>query len=287
MQIVLALLVVGGLVLWWRVRLRAEYARDVSARLEAQSRAGAIAPSAGSEASLLTERDLSHLPAVLQRYIQRSGAVGRPLVRNVRAELRGRIRGGPDEPWMPFEAEQHNFFDHPARFFYLHARKSGVPVQVYHRYVDASATMRVRAAWLVPLVNAAGPEMDESETVTMLNDMCWLVPGTLISDRIQWDVLDSRRVVATFTNAGHTVRATLVFNAEDELVDFVSDDRSAASADGRSFTRMRWSTPMHHYRAFGVHRASARGEGLWHATTGEYSYIEVELVALDVNVAPP
>lgn len=281
MKIGLALLILAGLVFWWSARLRAEYGREVSSRLEEQ----AMLLSRGTP--LLTEGDLAHLPAAVQRYVRLSGAVGQPQPRNVRAEFRGRIRGGPDEPWMSFEGEQHNFFDNPARLFYMRAKRSGVPVQVFHRYVGASATMRVRAAWLVPLVNAAGPEMDESETVTMLNDMCWLAPGALTSDRIQWDAIDSLTVRATFTNAGYTVRATLEFNADGELSDFISDDRSAASSDGKSFTRVRWSTPLRDYRAFGAHRASSRGEGIWHASEGEYSYIELELFGLEHNMAAP
>lgn len=278
MKIGLALLFGAGLLFWWSARLRAEYEREVSARLEAQAMA------AGGRPALLAESDLAHLPAAVQRYVQLSGAVGSPRVHNLRARFRGRIRSGPDEPWMSFEGEQHNFFDNPARLFYMNATRSGVPIQVFHRYAGASATMRVRIASLVPVVNAAGPEMDESETVTMLNDMCWLAPGSLISDRIQWQEIDSLLVRATFTNAGHTVHATLRFNSDGELADFVSDDRSAASADGKSFTRMRWSTPLYDYRDFGAHRASSRGEGRWHASTGEYSYIELELLDLEHNV---
>lgn len=42
---------------------------------------------------------------------------------------------------------------------------------------------------------------------------------------------------ATYSNADHAVTATLVFDEAGDLVDFVSDDRSMASSDGRTFTR--------------------------------------------------
>ena len=44
-----------------------------------------------------------------------AGVLGQPRVQNMRAGMRGRIRGGPNAPWMPFTAEQHNFFDEPSR----------------------------------------------------------------------------------------------------------------------------------------------------------------------------
>jgi hypothetical protein len=66
-------------------------------------------------------------------------------------------------------------------------------------------------------------------------------------------------------------------------VDFVSDDRLAASADGSEFTRQRWSTPVGEYRRIGALRVMSRGEGRWHPPEGEFAYIELELVDLEVN----
>src|SRR5690606_33054547 len=153
---------------------------------------------------------------------------------NFRARVHGRIRSGPDAPWIPLDAEQYNFTDEPARLFYLTGSMFGVPVQGYHRYVGPSATMHIKAAALVPVVKAEGPEMDQGETVTMFNDMCFLAPATLIIPAIAWEEVDERNANAAFTNAGRTIRAQLFFNDAGELIDFTSDDRYQTSADGRS-----------------------------------------------------
>jgi hypothetical protein len=260
--------------------LRATYAREVVSLLS-------VANDSSFSTDLLTESDLGHLPTPVRKYIRLSGAVGQPHIRNVRAQVRGRIRSGPDARWMSLEGEQHNFFDQPARLFYIDAKMFGVPTQVFHRYVGASATMRVTIAWTYPMLNASGPEMDVSETVTMFNDMCWIAAGTLVSEKITWEELDSLRVRATFTNAGHSVHAILIFNAAGQLVDFVSDDRMAASPDGTTFTRMTWSTPLQDYRRYGSRTVSARGEARWHAPGGEYTYIKLELVDIAYNVPQP
>jgi hypothetical protein len=42
-----------------------------------------------------------------------------------------------------------------------------------------------------------------------------------------------------FTNLNDTIRATLLFNDRGELTNFAADGRAAASADGKSFTKMR------------------------------------------------
>jgi hypothetical protein len=93
------------------------------------------------------------------------------------------------------------------------------------------------------------------------------------------------RIEGTLTHAGTSVRAVLIFGSTGELLDFVSDDRGALSADGMSITAMRWSTPLGAYRTFGPHRVSARGTGRWHPAGAEaYDYIELELRDFRVNV---
>jgi hypothetical protein len=84
--------------------------------------------------------------------------------------------------------------------------------------------------------------------------------------------IDRGTVEASFTNAGRTIRAVLSFNEAGELANFVADGRGAASADGKSFTKMRWSTPLSAYHGFGAHRLMGHGEGIWHAASGDYSY---------------
>jgi len=194
--------------------------------------------------------------------------------------MHGRIRSGTPKPWMGFTAEQVSTFGSaPVRLFAMHATMFGLPVEVLHIFVGPSATMRVRLCSLLPMVSAAGPEMDRGETVTMFNDLCVLAPGALVDAPVSWQVLDARRVRGTFTNGAYAVTAELVFDEDGDLVDFVSDDRLRASSDGRSFTPERWSTPLRDFRSFRAARLATRGEGRWHAPApeGEFAYLEFNL----------
>ena len=252
---------------------RAEYDRAVEREL------GRVA-----DTSVITDPDLAHLPVVVQNYLRTAGAVGQPRVQNFRARFRGQIRSGAKARWMTFTADQLNSFDEPSRLFLMEASMFGVPFQALHIYLGPSATMRVKVASLVQVADAKGPEMDRAETVTLLNDMCVLAPGALITPRIRWEEVDSRTVRAFFTNAGHTISAELSFNESCELTNFWSDDRLQSSSDGKAFMRTRWSTPLVDYRAFGPHRVSAHGEARWHPADGEFAYGRFELEEIEYNV---
>jgi hypothetical protein len=56
----------------------------------------------------------------------------------------------------------------------------GLPVDGLHLYAEPEASMQIKIAHLLQVVDAKGPEMNQSETVTMFNDMCLLAPATLI-----------------------------------------------------------------------------------------------------------
>ena len=253
---------------------RAAYERDVAAGLRGRP------PQAGP----VTEADLAHLPAVVQRYLHFVGAVGRPRVWNYRLRFRGELRNDADSRWMKIRADQQSFVDPAARLFLVKGSMFGLPFEAFHRYVGPAATFKVRLASLLTVVNAAGPEMDQSETVTLLNDMCLLAPATLIDPRIAWDELDPLTVRATFGNAGNTVSAVLTFDESGALVDFVSDDRSRTT-DGKTYERLRWSTPVRAWGTFDGRQLPVRAEAVWREGELAFAYARFEIVGIDYNVA--
>lgn len=240
-----------------------------------------VAPSSAEH--IVGEHDLSRLPSAVAEYVRRSGAIGLPVPAGFRAAIRGRIRGGVDQPWMSFTGQQMNTFAPTfTRSFFIDATMRGAPVDVLHSYVDGVATMDVRAVSLLPIVHAEGTDMNRAETVTVFNDLCVMAPAALLDAPVTWSVIDDDRVRATFSTGGHTISAELQFNADGDLVDFVSDDRLRASANGRTFTPQRWSTPLGDMRLFHLRRLPSSGDAMWHAPPpeGTFSYLEFELVEL-------
>ncbi len=233
-------------------------------------------------AQVVTESDLAILPNPLQDYLRAVGVVGRPRVQSFSARWRGRMRNGQNGGWMDIRARQVDFFDDPARLFYMEASRGAVPFQALHVYAGASATMRVRVASVFDVVDARGPEMDRSETVTLFNDMCLLAPASLLGADVAWRRIDDRRVLGTFTNANHTISAGLHFDALGRLVNFVSHDRDQ-SADGKTFRNLPWSTPVRAYRRFGGLLLPAVADAVWTEPTGDFAYARFELEDIVFN----
>ena len=233
-------------------------------------------------ASVVTDADLVPLPPLMQTYLRRSGAVGRPHVRNMRVIFTAKMRSSSTSAWMQASATQYEFFDAPARLFYMNASRAGIPFDIYHRYVDSAATFQVRIASLIPMVNLFGPVVTKAETVTLMNDIVVMSPAAVLDLPFSWVQTGDHTVRATFTNAGNTVAAVLSFDAAGDLVGFLSNDRTQADAKGiRNFP---WSTPISDYREVDGIRVGTLGDANWIEPSGEWTYGKFEIRSIAYNV---
>jgi hypothetical protein len=248
-----------------------EFEREARAGL---SRTGELPP--------VSEGDLARLPEPVRKYLRTCGTVGRPRLRNLHVTFTGTMHRTPQSGPMKITVEQYEFFDPPMRLFYMKAGVFGVPFDGLHVFRGTNATMRVRVASLFQVVDARGPMMAQSETVTLFNDMCVLAPATLVDGHIQWEPVDSLTARARFTKDGITIGAELRFNEAGELVDFVSRDRFM-SADGVHGEIYPWSTPVRDYRDFDGRRVSTFGEAVWHTPRGPFAYARFALKTIEYD----
>jgi hypothetical protein len=231
---------------------------------------------------VLTEEDIEHIPEPVKKYLRYTGVIGKGKLQNVRLKFTGKIKNKPGGKWMKFESEQYNFFDEPSRLFYIKSKLFGIPFTGLHKYVGEKATMEIKVASLIKVVDAKGPEMNKSETVTMFNDMCILAPASLIDKNIKWKVLSTSRVKATFVNQGNEISAILYFDKGGKLIDFSSDDRYMSS-DGKKYLNYKWTTPVSEYIDYNGRKIFYSGKAIWHTTEGKYCYGEFYLKEVEYN----
>ncbi|HMO12534.1 MAG TPA: hypothetical protein PKD64_03005 [Pirellulaceae bacterium] len=261
---------VAAILSWGSWRFEQEFRRDVKTRL---------ASIQDSSQDVITPEDLAALPSPVRRYLELVGVVGRPKVQNYRVTLSGRMRSKARE-YFRFRSEQYNFTGTPTRLFFMKGQMFGVTVPGYHRYTEQQAIMDIRLFGLISVIRYDGDLITRSDTVTLLNDMCLMAPATLIDKRIAWQEIDELTAKATFTNENITVSATLHFDEEGKLVDFVSDDRWEMEA----MRPYRFSTPIHSYQRLGDYNLPAQGEAIWHYPDGPFSYATIDILEVDYNL---
>jgi hypothetical protein len=233
---------------------------------------------------ILTEKEIEHLPLPVKKYIEYSGAIGKPKPQNVRITFDAKMVNKPGAAPMNATSEQYNFFGLYTRLFLMKASKMFIPFRASHVYSNETATFVVRVANLFNVVDVKGEDLTTAETVTLLNDMCIFVPGNLYDKRLSWKEIDSLSCAVTIENGKYKVSAILYFNEKGELINFVSDDRSALQDDG-TMKKARWSTPVSNYKEIDGRRIPTYGETIWNYPEGDFTYGTFRLSSIKYNVA--
>lgn len=234
--------------------------------------------------AVLTDTEIAHLPLPVKKYLEYTGALGRSIPRNVRIEFEAEMFRKPGDAPMKARSCQYNFLGSYSRIFQMEARKMFIPFRARHIYRKQQATFVVRVAGLFNVVDLEGDELTRAETVTVLNDLCLFAPGGLADKRLSWSEIDATTAKVTLVNGPYTVSATLFFNPKGDLINFISDDRSALMDDG-TLKQARWSTPVGNYREIQGRRVPAYGETIWHYPEGDFVYGRFRLAGIRYNLS--
>jgi hypothetical protein len=227
---------------------------------------------------MLTEADLQPLPLPVQKYLRYAGVVGKPKVNNARIVFDGQMRSrGKD--FFQFTSEQYNFLDEGTRLFFMKAKMFGVTVPGYHRFARGVATMDIRFFGLFSIVKESGDVLNHTETATLFNDMCLITPASLVDKRITWEPIDSITAKATFTNLGQTISATLYFNEQGQLINFLSNDRTEMSI----MKQLPFTTPVYGYQNLNGINIMSGGDAIYEYPEGKFTYGKFYLKDIEYN----
>lgn len=236
----------------------------------------------GRTDGLIVEDDLLKLPKLLQEYLRKTKIVGSQKVNYFHVEMKGEMKMDMNKPFAPVKVEQFTFIESGTRLFYMTMNYNGIPISGIHNYHSKEALMKVKIFDLIKVVDKAGKEMQRIETVTYFNDLCIMAPGGLIEEDIIWEEIDDRTIKGTLRKHGHEVTATLYFNNDGMLNNFVSEDRVEISSEDFQ-NKVLWSTPMTKFSDVGDFYLPNEGSAVWHYPDKDFEYIRLKIQDVTVN----
>lgn len=233
--------------------------------------------------AILTEQDIMHLPKIVQQYLLFTRSVGQAKIKNFRAEFEGGMRGKPTDGYMKFHSVQYNFYEKPARYFFMQATKMGLPASGLHIYENETAKFRVKMLNWVNVVNAKGNKLNQAETVTLFNDMVCIAPATLIDKQINWETINDTTVKAIYKNGTISISAILYFNTNGALTNFISNHRY--ETDGKVYNNYPWSTPVKDYKMQNGYFLPSHAKLIYHKPEGDFTYGELNYKSVAYNLS--
>jgi hypothetical protein len=234
--------------------------------------AAANLPSGPETGAVVTEADLTGLPAAVQRYLRFMGVVGRPRDWSFRVRIVGRFRMRPGGGWMPAEAWQYNTSVQVARVFSIRVRMAGLlPMVASDTYLRGRGRMHGKLLGLITVADGKGAEYDVSELITWLNDAVLLAPSMLLTPATTWAEVDERCFDVTLSDAGHTVTARVFLDDRGAPVDFAAD-RYATLPGGLLLAR--WHTPIQRWEMVQGRPFPGPASAIYDLPEGPFCYLE-------------
>lgn len=226
------------------------------------------------EVRLVGEELLVGLPEPVQRYLRVTGVVGKPFVRRVHLRQRGRMQLGRGLPWVPLEAEQW-YAVQPPGFVWNGSLFAGpLPVvRARDLYRAGEGQMLIKAGAALTVADARGEELDQGEMIRYLNEMMWF-PSAFLEDNVSFAPVDSTSARVTLSDHGRRVTATMFFDADGRLSEFVGQ----RYAGGELAT---WSVPVLAYGELAGLQLPTRCKAVWKLARGDQEYIDVTVTELE------
>jgi hypothetical protein len=232
---------------------------------------------------LVTEEMLEDLPQPVQRYLDYTGVVGKPLVDSVHLKQIGRFRQGLDRPWMPMVAEQTYTTNPPGFVWNARFKFAGLPLlRARDKYEGGHGHMFGKLAGLFTVFDVRGEELDQGTMVRYLSEMIWF-PSAFLGENISWNRLDDHSAQVTFTDYEKSVSAQMYFDETGKLTNFTADRYREIEGE---FSLDPWSTPITSYGVRAGLNLPVGGQAVWNLPAGDLLYIEVQITEIKYNSTP-
>jgi len=235
---------------------------------------------------IITSSDIQHLPAVVQRWLSRSGCVGRPPIRTAIFHQSGAMRLKPEATaWIPSASTQTTSVAQPAFVWSVSMMMGPVPVLGRDLFQHGQGSMLITAAGLVPFVNVGPhPKINQSALQRYLGEICWL-PSAALAPYITWQSVDSEPNSARATmrvpdgdggGSGAPIVGSAVFRftPEGDLLQFVAP-RYKEITDA---VPLEWRADATDWAEFEGFRIPTKLDATWMLPAGPFTWFKFDMI---------
>lgn len=174
-----------------------------------------------SKERVISEADLKELPKVVQKWLRRSGVIGKPYIHLGKVTQKAQMKLKPDqEDWYEAKAVQYSIVDVPAFIWTVDVKMNSlISFRGRDKFEDGKGKMLIKLNSLLPIVKEKGDKLDESSLQRYLGEMVWF-PSLALSPYVTWSEENDSSATATLNYKGTKGNGTFYFNPEGDFIKF-------------------------------------------------------------------
>lgn len=263
------LVLVGILTIWLNISyspVKKQFQNDVAALLNENQ--------LSVDNEVFTEKDFSHLPIAIQKYIENCGYIGTPKMSYLKMEYHNvDFSQGRNGPTLTIDYTQYSFINEPCRMALIDSSMFGIPFEGYDYYQNGTGGMKGVIAKGITLFDQTGADMDRACLATFLAESLF-APTILLQDYITFEELSDFEVRAAITYGGQKASGIFSFNEQYEMISFTTNDRAATGTDG-NIEYIPWSALCSDYQLSerGI-KYPTKFQAVWNYPDGDFVYFD-------------
>ncbi|NMG58009.1 hypothetical protein E1H12_05570 [Geitlerinema sp. P-1104] len=169
--------------------------------------------STASAPQVFDPRRLTHLPDLVQRYLNHSITPGTPLASAVHLRMHGQIKLNA---WSPFQAEQVIAWNQGMIWSATAWMKGLLPVRGADSLINGCGDLRWKLLGLIPVMTAKGTDITRSIIGRMQGESIWL-PSVLANPDRPWTVINDSQIQTPVYLFGETTPLQLTLDDRGRL----------------------------------------------------------------------
>jgi hypothetical protein len=225
---------------------------------------------------IIKEEMLSDLPFPVQRWLRRSGIIGKELISNVYLNQKGEMRTKPDGSWMPFSAEQYFTLYKPG-FLWLADVEAApfITIAGKDKYEDGKGHMLIKLLSLIPVADAKGETIDQGSMLRYLGESTWF-PSFALSKYIKWEEIDSLNAKVFMSYGNISASALFHFTEEGDILSFEAE-RYYQREETSTLEKWLVTVDGNSFKEFQGIRVPFKYNITWKLETGDFHWLKLEV----------
>jgi hypothetical protein len=236
---------------------------------------------ATAQPDLITAAELQQLPPPVALWLERSGVTGKSHVHGVWLSQQSEMRMSPEkERWNSAVSEQVFDADDPS-FTWQVKLKVG-PFNIIKGkdvFENGKGKMNIRLLGLIPVVNEAGPKIDEGSIQRFLGEIAWF-PQAALKPYIKWEQLDALSAKAVIESQGTRGEGTFFFNSDGDFIRFSALRYKGNEEDAQ---RKEWVIDAKAHATFSGIRVPSHLEATWKLDEGDWTWLKMKIKEIEYN----
>ena len=173
------------------------------------------------ESNIITEKDVTHLPMIVQKWLSNAGVLGKINIQKVELTQIGEMRMKPESDWMKFKANQVFNVQNPS--FIWDVEVAMMPILQLgglDKFQDGQGEMLIKLGYLFNVVNEGKNEqINTASMVRYLAEIMWF-PSAALSPYLKWESINETSAKAIMSYKDLDVEGTFEFSESGEVISF-------------------------------------------------------------------